>query len=356
MFSLLVAGFQSPPGREAVKDEDRDERGGRETGAGAPASPAKGASPPAGHPAFQTGVVYVEPELRDEVQAYRQAYATWERTRQGPPPQAPQVSVRVDHGGKPSAAAQLREAMAPNKAAPRGGGEKGAGEKSAGGSPWAADAGTGAAVIDKSALPPAHRLRSEAAEEKNGDETEARPGKARRAGTAMAALALAAGIGAAAMCGVKEPAPAESPAGASDAAVSGAASNAAVASGAPSDAAASDATSSARTQGAPPAVAKSALVGAPPEAPDERAAPAAASDRNEAVRAARRTPPPATDAQAPKASDAQTPKRQPSPEKAPKAPVAPAAPGPAPIPSPGDGGDQPRPTSEPHVFQLKPKY
>ncbi|XXY17320.1 hypothetical protein WME88_54735 [Sorangium sp. So ce216] len=45
---------------------DRDERGGRDAGAGAPASPAKGASPPAGHPAFQTSVVYVEPELRDE--------------------------------------------------------------------------------------------------------------------------------------------------------------------------------------------------------------------------------------------------------------------------------------------------
>ncbi|AUX29204.1 MULTISPECIES: hypothetical protein [Sorangium] len=100
LFSLLSGSIQLT---------DRDERGGREAGAGAPASPAPGASPPAGHPAFQTGVVYVEPDLRDEVQAYWQAYAAWERTRQGPPPREPRVSVRVDHADKPSTAARLRE-------------------------------------------------------------------------------------------------------------------------------------------------------------------------------------------------------------------------------------------------------
>ncbi|XXY17327.1 hypothetical protein WME88_54770 [Sorangium sp. So ce216] len=351
MFSLLVAGFQSPPGREAVKDEDRDERGGRETGAGAPASPAKGASPPAGHPAFQTGVVYVEPELRDEVQAYRQAYATWERTRQGPPPQAPQVSVRVDHGGKPSAAAQLREAMAPSKAAPRGGGAKGAGDrgggaKSAGGSPWAAD--EAAAVIDKSALPSAHRPRSEAAEEKNGDEAEARPGKVRRAATAMAALALAAGIGAAAMCGVKEPAPPGS------AVARGATSEAAASSEAAVGGAATNAAASAeRTESKTPASAERAPERASPEASAEHPVPAVTADRGDAARGARRRPTP--EAHVPE-REAPPSKQQASPKEEQEAPAAPGAPTPAPLPTPDAGGNEPLPTSKPSAMQPKLKY
>ncbi|WP_437647906.1 hypothetical protein [Sorangium sp. So ce362] len=313
-----------------MKDEDRDERGDREAeggaasepGAGAPASPAPAPSQLVSHPAFQTGVIYIEPELRDEVEAYWTAYAAWERTKQGPPPREPRVNVRVDHEGKPSTAARLREAMAP-KGTARGsgakgpgeksgggksGGEKSAGGKSGGGSPWAADAAAAAAVIDKSALPSAHRPRSEAAEEK--DEAAARPAKARRAGTVAAMLALAAGIGAAAMCGVKEGAPARSAARASDAAVSGAASNAAVASGAASDAAARSVAADAASDAA--AVAESAAERALPQASAERAAPAVASDRDEAVPAARRRPTPATHAPAPRAHEARVPTAQPS--------------------------------------------
>ncbi|WP_129351583.1 hypothetical protein [Sorangium cellulosum] len=72
-----------------------------------------GSSPPLGHPAFHTGVVHVEPELRDEVEAYWQEYAAWERTRQGPPPRAPSVSVRVDHEGKPAAPAAPASSQQP---------------------------------------------------------------------------------------------------------------------------------------------------------------------------------------------------------------------------------------------------
>ncbi|WP_437924570.1 hypothetical protein WMF37_36935 [Sorangium sp. So ce291] len=64
------------------------------------------------HPAFQTGMVQVEPELRDEMQRYWEEHAAWEKTRQGPPPEVPSVSVRVDHEGKPTEAAGLRDAVA----------------------------------------------------------------------------------------------------------------------------------------------------------------------------------------------------------------------------------------------------
>ncbi|XXY52593.1 hypothetical protein WME91_15790 [Sorangium sp. So ce269] len=74
------------------------------------------------HPAFQTGVVHVEPDLRDEMQRHWEEYAAWEETRQGPPPEVPSVSVRVDHEGKPSEAAGLRNAVAKKGAAAKGGG------------------------------------------------------------------------------------------------------------------------------------------------------------------------------------------------------------------------------------------
>ncbi|WP_437619588.1 hypothetical protein [Sorangium sp. So ce1151] len=74
------------------------------------------------HPAFETGVVHVEPELRDETQRYWEDYAAWEKTRQGPPPTVPSVSVRVDHEGKPSEAAGLRDALARKGAGKKGGG------------------------------------------------------------------------------------------------------------------------------------------------------------------------------------------------------------------------------------------
>ncbi|XXX77798.1 hypothetical protein WMF30_03360 [Sorangium sp. So ce134] len=254
-----------------------------------------------GHPAFHTGVVHVEPDLRDEVEAYWKAYAAWERTRQGPPPRAPSVSVRVDHEGKPTEAAGLRQAVA-KKGGGKGDAEKSAGEKSAagkgdaeksdaeksdaeksdaeksaGGNAWAGDEAA-AAVIDKSALPPTRRPGSAAAEKK--DEAAAGPRKARRAGTAVAALALAAGIGAAAMCGAKERVPAQ------NAAARGAESGAAKASGAPmtSNPAAGGATADAASEAA--AVVESAAESAPHEAAVERAAPTLKPDPLETVRGA----------------------------------------------------------------------
>jgi hypothetical protein len=298
-------------GGDAVKDEDRDEHGGQEAGASAPASPGAGSVPPVAHPGFQTGVVHVEPELRDEVAAYWKEYAAWEKTRQGPPPRAPSVSVRVDHEGKPTEAAGLRQAVAGKK------GGKSAGRKFGGRSPWAGD--EAAAVIDKSALPLAHRPRSDGAEKK--DETGARPGKVRRVGTAVAALALAAGIGAAAMCGVKERTPAESAA-----AVRGTASDAASGERAMSDAAASgerraDDTPASnavandeRADSDAAAVEESAPVDAGPEASVGRAAPAGAPRQVEGLREAR--PMPAPEAHSP-APAAQRPKPRPSPEATP---------------------------------------
>ncbi|WP_437711868.1 hypothetical protein WMF45_41560 [Sorangium sp. So ce448] len=355
----------------SIQDEDRDERGEREAeggaasepDAGAPASPAPTPNQLVSHPAFRTGVIYIEPELRDEVEAYWKAYAVWERTKQGPPPREPRVNVRVDHEEKPSTAARLREAMAPRKgAAKRGGGtsageksagEKSGAEKSAGGSPWAADAAAAAAVIDKSALPSAHRSRSEAAEK-----TDARPGMARRAGTVAAMLALAAGIGAAAMCGAKEKAPVESAARGS--------TPEAAASGERATSAAADAASEAAAPRGESTASEAAAVAASTsghgalEAPVERAAPVVTADRNEVAGAARRRPAPEAPAPAQRAPAAQPPERQPSPATAPdataQAPVESAVSASAPGPSSAAGGDQPRPISEPYVFQPKLKY
>ncbi|WP_437711878.1 hypothetical protein WMF45_41585 [Sorangium sp. So ce448] len=353
-----------------MKDEDRDERGEREAeggaasepDAGAPASPAPTPSQLVSHPAFRTGVLYIEPELRDEVEAYWKAYAVWERTKQGPPPREPRVNVRVDHEEKPSTAARLREAMAPRKgAAKRGGGKSGA-EKSGGGSPWAADAAAAAAVIDKNALPSAHRPRSEAAEEKDGGETDARPGMVRRAGTVAAMLALAAGIGAAAMCGVKEKAPVES-AVARDAASAERAMREAAASGAAASGAAVTG-SDERAESAPLAVEEIAAEGAPPEASAERAAPAVISDRGEAAPAARRRPAPAVHAPAPRVPERQPPTRQPSPVRTadtpPPAPVTPAPPATAsteaPSLAPAASVNASRDPSAIRAFHTEPKF
>lgn len=63
------------------------------------------------HPAFQTGEVLLDPELREEMAAYWRAQAEWEKTRQGPAPRAPRVTVDAHAAEAPSEAAAVRGAM-----------------------------------------------------------------------------------------------------------------------------------------------------------------------------------------------------------------------------------------------------